>query len=172
MQIDKAELERRLKSQNNLANTLGLPTEQPKTLVEDKPTKQYTPQIKDESTRILAGTLAHLDKPSNVARELGLTPQQVHSAAHSQNPTIRRAVDETRDRVSELALNQLLGTLGLLTPDALIGEKPKDLSQIAANLSRVVQNMTPRETGDGPRVNVVIYAPPQKTEDKYRTIDV
>src|SRR4051812_9469598 len=117
MVISKSEMERRLNSDNNLKNKLQLEIRP----IADKPKRDYTPRVTDKQVRIMAGTLAHLDTPANVSREFGLTPQQVRSAANSKDKTVKDAVDATRDRVSELALNQLLGTLNLLGPDSLVG---------------------------------------------------
>ena len=168
MLISQAEMEKRLKSQNNLANKLKAAQVPGVTSSNER-----APQVPhDSSIRKIAGVLASIDKPSVVSRELGLTPGQVRTAAHSKKQSVREAVQETKDRVSELALNQLLGTLGLLTPDSMVGEKPKDIANVAASLSKVVSNMTPKETRDSANIQVVIYAPPQKSEDNYKTLDV
>jgi hypothetical protein len=168
MEVTRAELDRRLRSGGNLANAIPAPS----LVVTEKPKREYTPQIKDTNVRALAGSLAQIDSPTHISAEFGLTKQQIRSAANSPKEPIRNAVQETCDRVSELALNRLMGVLGLLTPDTMVGEKPKDLAAIAASLSKVTSNMRPRDINPGSGMQVLIYAPPQKTERSYEVLDI
>jgi hypothetical protein len=65
-----------------------------------------------------------------------------------------------------------MDALNLLTPISMEGEKPKDISSIAANLSRVHSNLRDRDGERGANVNVTIYSPKQKELKDYESIEV
>lgn len=146
MLISEEELKRRLNSPRNLVNSLRK-EEAPKTL------------------QVVAGTLAHIEDKKEVAREFGMSESQINKAKNLPE------VKSTVNRVQELALDMLLDSLGLLSKDLLIGEKPKDISIIAANLSRVYSNISPKNVQES-RTQVLIYTPQQRSVKDYDIIDV
>ena len=78
----------------------------------------------------------------------------------------------TEKKVQEVALTRLMDALGLLTPISMFNEKPKDISSIAANLSRVHSNLRDRNGETGNQLNVTIYAPSQRKLSDYDSIEV
>ena len=97
------------------------------------------------------------------------TNEQARYAAKQNNKI-------TEKEVEEIALTRLMDALGLLTIDSMIGEKPKDLSIIASNLSRVHKNLKPDSvsgaTAPGAQVQVTIYAPQQRSIQDYEVLEV
>jgi hypothetical protein len=66
-------------------------------------------------------------------------------------------VDNAIERVRELALDKLMESLGLLTEEKVKKSTARDISVVAANMSRVVENVTPKQVGGN--VQLVLYAP-------------
>jgi DNA-binding CsgD family transcriptional regulator len=173
MQIDAQELERRLNSPKNLVNTVLVPSPAAAGIkvIPQEPRKN-TPQVTDRETRILAGALAAQGEScSLVARELGLTEQQVHSAKYSQKPEIKEPIRNITERVRDLAIEKLMLAMGLMTEEKFDGVPLKDLSLIAANMSRVVEKMSARDAVTN-NFQLHIYAPQQRTESHYKTVDI
>lgn len=169
MQIDEAELRRRLNSNNNLAReSLPEPPKIPSVEIIHPEKTPQTPQVKSQSLRTIAGILAHQAPAPQVARELGLTKNQVISAKHSS--VIAPAVKAGVDRVRELALDKLMLSLGLMTEEKLDNASLKDLSIVAANMSRVVEKTSPKESSEN--IKLVIYAPTLRSEKSYGEIEV
>lgn len=76
-------------------------------------------------------------------------------------------------QVKDLALDRLVASITRVTDDKLENSSAKDLSSIASNLSKVVSNVSPRsEASEGPKVNITIYAPEQRRESLYDTIEI
>lgn len=141
--------------------------------VEHPPEREpNTPQIKGDSARKLLGTLARLEGPSAAAEALGVTPQQARSAAHSKAPMLRDVVNQNVDRVKELALTRVMESLGLLDVDLMGSCSAKDLSLIAANMSRIVSNLSPHDGAAAPSKTLIIYAPHQREVDDFKVIDI
>jgi len=177
MKITQEELQRRLNSSSNLVNKVKSTSNSqtsPNTSnrgndennrnnagrKEDIPNAPY-------SLRVVAGILSHAEGNSaSVARELHLTPGQVRYADKVIEETL------TEKRVQEIALNRLMDALGLLTLDRIENETPKSVSTIAANLSRIHNNLKPKESGNGNNMNVILYSPKVKNESDFECIEV
>jgi hypothetical protein len=179
MKISQEELERRLGSSKNLVNRFSF-SEKNKENKENKENKRGNdsdnrnnagrlPEAPNapKSLRVVAGVLAKAEGNATVvARNLDLTSGQVLYAEKSEK------VIPTEKKVQEIALTRLMDSLNLLTLPSLIGEKPKDLASIAANLSRVHSNLRPKEDREGNQVNVTIYSPKQREISEYDVIEV
>ena len=156
MLISEEELNRRLASPKNLVNSLH---------VVKSISRKYSPRA-PESLRVVAGTLAHIDgSVPAVAREMGLSARQVEVA--KKLPAVKTSVE----RVQDLALDMLIDSLGLLTPERVCEEKAKDISAIAANLSRVYSNVRPASAEEN-RTQILIYAPRQRSVEDFEVVEV
>lgn len=163
MFIDRAELERRLKSEKNLSNQLKVRQEQPRV---------NTPQVKEPEKRALIGALsAQGVKTKEICENFDVTPQQVRSARKSPKEEVQNRIEDSLNSVRELALDKMLMALGLMTEDKFENANLKDLTAATANLSRVVERTNPRESATS-GVQLIIYAPQQKSEQEFKTIDV
>jgi hypothetical protein len=99
-----------------------------------------------------------------VCKEFNITPRDVRAADESK-------VSASLARVRELALDRLLITLGLMTPDMLASASLKELSTNTANLSRVLDKTAPKEMNDN-RVQFLVYAPGPRRMDAFSIQDV
>ena len=175
MEIDQKELLRRLDSSKNLANVLSRPCapECPKDSTKVIPPEKKARMIQpDTNTRILAGSLSLQGVPSQeISKELSITIDQVISAKRTNNPEIAGPRDASLRRVQELALEKTMEALGLMTPDKFINANLKDLSIVAAQMSKIILNTTPKVEGDT-QIQFVVYAPEQRSERGYKVIDV
>ena len=77
-------------------------------------------------------------------------------------------------KASDLAFKKLFTSLDLLTEDKLKNvNKAKDLSQIAVNMSRIVQSVTPKDSGpEQGGVHFHIYGPEENRIEDYDTVEV
>jgi len=163
MILDREELERRLSSPKNLVNFLDRSC-----------APSHSPGAKARASvvvRAVAGALAIQSSVPDVAENLGLTENVVRGAVHSKNPEIRDRITGATERVRELALDRLLESLGLLTVEKVSSAGAKDISAIAANMSKVVDHVTPKQIGGN--VQLILYAPKgQQREEDYEIVEV
>jgi hypothetical protein len=164
MQISEEELKRRLGTDKNLVNKLRRGND-----ADNRNDAGRLPDIPNapESLRAVAGITAKLDgNATKTAEALGLTKGQVLYAVKENDP-----IDEKK--VQEVALSRLMDSLKLLTPVSMINEKPKSLSSIAADLSRVHRNLTPihgEAAASGVTIN--IYSPKRRELNDYESIEI
>lgn len=139
---------------------------------------EYTvnPNISNDVVRATIGSLSSQAGVSSqsIQKEFGVTRNQVTGARNSKKKTIAERIARGKDRVSELAIDRLMETLGLLTSDTLVEEKPKDLASIAASLAKVASSMGRDGSEDkkGSGVNITVYAPSPRELNSYSVIDV
>jgi hypothetical protein len=161
MKITQEELERRLKNPANLVNKIKRGNDE-----NNRNNAGRLPEIPNapKSLRIIAGVCAKIDNGNIAARALDITPGQARYAARTEKLSEKR--------VQEVALTRLMDALGLLTPVSMLNEKPKDISSIAANLSRVHKNLAPASAVPDNQVNITIYSPKQREIKDYEVIEV
>jgi len=90
---------------------------------------------------------------------------------HEGKGELKDFTDMTRDKIKNRAQNKLLLALKHMTEDKIKEVKPIELSTIAANMSRVVEKMSPKEQTTVNN-NIVFYSPKQISKENYETIDV
>jgi hypothetical protein len=79
----------------------------------------------------------------------------------------------TRDDIEKLALQRTLATLGILTESDIECLGAKDKADVAMKLSKVADNMRPRDANpQDNRIQVVINAPPVREKVHYDVIEV
>lgn len=173
MEISHEELLKRLNSGKNLVNALD-PTPgtfgQPRLVQKpesERPRRPY-PDALDPITRTTVGILGHLDSVKNVAKEFGATPGQVQSAMTTANPAVAKAREEAKERIADIALTRLMESMNLLTPDKLENEKPRDIANIAAQMSKVHKNLSGGGDDGNPKpAQIIVYAPQIRTEKSF-----
>jgi hypothetical protein len=163
MIISDEELERRLQSPKNLANLLDRSRICTR-VVSSSPPATRAPVV----VRATAGALAIQSSVPEVAEEFQLSPNSVREATHSHNPEVKSRVDNAIERVRDLALDKLMESLGLITEEKVKKSTARDISVIAANMSRVVENVTPKQVGGN--VQLVLYAPNRVAKESDFTI--
>lgn len=94
------------------------------------------------------------------------------SSYDNGNGELAQHVDKVKDRIKNRAQNKLALALKHITEDKLRETKPVDLSSIAANMSRVVDKMTPKEPGNVINNNVIFYSPQQIKKENFEALDL
>ncbi len=130
--------------------------------------------------RATMGALAQTLPTTKIADAFGVSQQAVSAYKHGKTspsgPPNPELVEKVRDKTEEIhdrALDKLMDTLGLITTEKLTNCEVKDLVRVATGLSQVAANTSKRtESGSGSAVSVVFYAPVQRQEDRYKTLDV
>lgn len=132
------------------------------------------PNIDNDILRSTIGILASQTSSQQVQKEFGLTKNQVTGAKKSKKKSIQDRIESGKNKISELAIDRLMETLGLISTDKLINVSAKDLSTISSNLANVVQKSKEADKMQraGANVTLSIYAPEVTSSDKYRVIDV
>lgn len=134
---------------------------------------EYTvnPSIQND---IMRATIASLslngESSQEIQKEFGVTKNQIIGARDSKK--IQKRIENNRNRVSELALDKLMSTLGLLDTEEIASAKPEIQSRIASNLAKIVSSMERRENKEGNKISLTVVAPMQRNLDSYTTIDV
>jgi hypothetical protein len=169
MQISPEDLERRLGSSKNLVNHL-------KTL-HGRPTGRVN---LTEPQRDVIGKLAHTMPQREVAERFGVSESTVSACKTGRiggKPATeeRRATrEEFEGTVRDAALTKLMGALGLLTEESMETLNPKELSAVAYKLSGInsqLRGAVDRNAFAAANVTINLYAPEQRSEDKYKVID-
>lgn len=132
--------------------------------------------------RPIIGAAGVLSGHKKTAEEFGVSKHVVSIYARGQapnaagelpvdRPELKNKVDELVGRAQEKAAERLMSALGFITDDKLENVKARDLSGIAADMSRIIEKTSPK-SGNSGGTNIVIYAPNQKSEEAYEVIEV
>jgi hypothetical protein len=162
----------RLTSQQNLANRFGkhanvkeIPLNLPG---RNKGTKTISQETRDE-----IALRAKMGEPHReICKDYGIVHQAVTEIAVGRAGKVSKTFDSTLAEVRDIALERLMKSMGLMNDDKLSGCSAKDLSAIAANMSRVVERTIPTDNNNGTKVEVVIYTPEPRQEKYYDTVEV
>lgn len=193
MLISREEAEKRLTSENNLINRLkgSDETVEPEVvdekaeLVELRPFwnggRRDSKNIPDFLKEII-GTTAHLEKASNVADAFDVSLSSVENFKHARsgddrekgkNRELRARIEKNLGKIRDTAMNRLMESLNLLTEEKVGKCSAKDISSIAANMSKVVNNVTPEKDVDPDEATkLIIYAPTINQESHYKVVEV
>ena len=170
MLIELEQAAERLESPDNIVNRLDI---QPI----PKGGNPYGRHGRPFEEKVNAGALAHIKTSREVAEETGYSARQVRSLkiASPDQSTIDKelasAIDQKLDQCRDKALDRLMESLGLLNDEKMEKCNAKDLSAVAANMSKVASNSS-RAGVAGNQFNVVIYAPRQKELKEFDCVDV
>lgn len=176
---DNAEASELLENSENLVNKLGIRPIQIEHLNIRKfrHTGSKGKKVPSE-LRPLIAALATVEGTTQTAKDFGTALPTVNNFKHGKSsndvPDAKLESDTAKilGTVRDLAADRLLAAIGLLDNDRLAGvTKATEISAIAANLSRVVEKVTPKlDQTNGPVFHV--YAPELRTLDRYEVIDV
>jgi hypothetical protein len=167
----------RLSSASNLANRFGKhAAEKPDNVTEitlntagrNKGTQTISQETRDEiALRTKMG-----EPHREICKDYGIVHQAVTEIAVGRAGKVSKNFDSVLSEVRDRALERLMSAMGLISDDKLSGCSAKDLSSIAANMSRVVERTIPNGTESGTQVNVVIYSPEPRQEKYYKTVEI
>ena len=144
MFIDEKELERRLKSEFNLNNKESVRVGEPQNTTRADPIDRL-------ADKIVAGESA----------------ASISDTGSAFPPS---AEEKPLSKIREMALDKLVAALKNITDDKIESANLRDLGNIASNISRVVEKLSPRD--ENRQATVIIYAPGQKSEKDYDSVDV
>lgn len=177
MLISHEEMLRRINSGKNLVNKLDLPASRPESVRDFEAPKEPTRKNPITITKpgpelkVVIGSLARQgEKVTDIANAFNVSPNAVRSAAEQRGTPTAQKIESTLDRIREMAMDKMLIALGLMTADKFIDAPLKDLSAVAANLSKVIDKAAPRESGSA--VHLHLYAPQMRAERDYKVVDI
>jgi hypothetical protein len=155
MFISKEELDRRL-------NQTGPNPRKPHSTQSTPLPQVKVPPVQNSNSPITSCVSSLVDKDDK------------NSNPDRSNPLQSTPIHSTKiNRAMESALEKTLQSLGMITPDKLIGLSAKDLATIASKTSKVIDNCRPdKDSNLQSNISITIYSPEQKSEDHYRVIDV
>lgn len=164
MQITHEQAEERLNNPENLANRFSV-THIP--IMRPHRGQAVPKRIKEEiAIRARAG-----ENQQALADEFGISQPTVHTIEAGKVAIPEVKVTEAVKSIEDRAMERLMSTLGFLDNDKLSGCNAKDLSTIAGNMSKVISQTRPKEKSDN-QTTVIIYAPEQRSERTFQTVQV
>ena len=135
--------------------------------------EEYTvnPNIGNDTVRATIGALSATGVSSQtLQKEFGVTKNQIIGARNSK--PLKERIDNTKDKVSELALDKLMSVLNLLDTDSIANEKPKEIANIAVSMAKVVGSMRKHDQEKDNKITLTVITPMQRNIESYNTIDV
>lgn len=111
------------------------------------------------------------EKQHELAKEFKVSQSAIGEIEQGRTKVNEDLVQAKINEVGDVAMTKLLCALDFITPEKLEKSKATDLSMIASNMSKVVNNVRGKDS-DAPKVIVQIYAPELKSESSFRTISV
>ena len=161
MLINLEQAEIRETSENNLMNKLM--REKTREGVKNLDSDQKVSLAVDSNVT----SISEAAKNHNVSRATAQKYSQLKGMSEEEKSLVEQKLSTTRS----VAIDKLMLTLGLISLDDLRNQDARQLSVIAANLSKVASNMNPVERTHS-AVQVVVYGPRQKEVDEYKIIEV
>lgn len=195
MYLDESAAGRRLESPRNLANRFGsgsgaaqnslpgpIKAEVPSTF-EPKVTETQLQRAGNKEGKkklpiFMRNTVAILtrsgESQASVGREFGITRTAANKIAHGKVKSVDEAlVAEKLGQAKDIALDRLTAALLGISDEKLSKLEPEKLSTVAANMSKVIEKMTPGNNGNnGNNISVHIYSPETRREDLYPSVAV
>lgn len=136
--------------------------------------------IPEEIRDTAVDMVLHGSSQVRAAQTLGISQESVSAAIRHPKPEKAQQIIDKATAIAadikDAALAKLMASLNLISLDKLedsgdgVNHATK-LSKIAVNLSGVLGRLEPRAASES-AVNIVIYAPEQKSEEKYKVIDI
>lgn len=125
---------------------------------------------------LIAETAIEGSTIADTARAFGVSESSVEAYKHGATSTasyndpdreLAKRVNAKRQQINDSAHERIIAALNAITPAKLADASPKVNSAIARDLSAVVKNITPEEIVEK-NYQIVVFAPPQKSEEDYR----
>ena len=174
--IDEKTAQERLSSKDNLASRFngGDPGVTHIQKVANKGPWGY-PKI-PKFIKVAAAVEARIGERSNtqIAKDYGINKETVNQLKNGSDFTGRGIEDIVNDSLAKLkdvAMEKLMLSLGLMTDEKLSSTNAIGLSNIARNLSNVVERTTPVDANKGV-TQLIVYCPAPRREDLYEVVDV
>jgi len=175
MLLNEATAQERLNSPRNLANRFSInPT--PSNVTEIAIRKNGHGPTVPPFIKTTAAILSRSGQASTteVAEAFGFGQRE---ARHIDLGNRATGIDEGKVEsalapIRNLALEKLVGSLMGMKQEKMDTLGVKDLSTVAANMSRVVEKLTPKTEAQGNNININIFTPESRKETAYETVSV
>lgn len=166
MELSQDQALARLSNPDNLAAKFSRGLDSPSIINRQNITKRFIPP--DIRNAVALRAISGENQPA-LAAEFGITQGEVSALKTGKvksDVDLKSHLDDARD----LALQRLLSTLGFIDEDKLSRASLKDLSTVAASMSKVVDKTMPQNKEGN--VTLVVYAPEIKSESTFRVVEV
>lgn len=175
------EVEARLGSEKNLLNRLGKHSSAGKgnhfnhSTAGRKGEKDLSPFMRE-----VISAAAHMGTAKSVGADFRVSKAHAHNLKNGyitrpngKDSGLLEKKGEILEDIRNKASDLIMETLGLVTSDKLKDvDKVKDLTQIAKDLSHVMEKATPEKNGPNTQNNILIYAPGSKDLRNFEVIEV
>lgn len=190
MLLTKEKFEERLRSEDNLLNLspseAPIPDESSVKIVKwgGHSTVERKHYKLDDEQRAEIGSLGRIFPTKDVANLTGVSVDCVRdlrngkqgSSGYSESlmKEIEDRTEQHRKATYDTAMDKLLTSLGFITSDKMENANAKDLSGIAANLSKVANNLTPNlnKEVNGQNIKVILFQPKPMEEKHFEVIEI
>ena len=138
---------------------------------------EYTvnPNIGNDTVRSTVGLLSLNGASSqSIQKEFGVTRNQVTSARKSKKLGLSEKLELVKDRVSELALDRLMVTLGLIDDTDIAPMKPLEKSRFASDMAKVISSISGSKNDaiNKQGINLTVVTPQIRSMEQFSVIDV
>jgi predicted transcriptional regulator len=132
----------------------------------------------EERTSIAISAAQSGSKQKDIAVAFGVKDSTVSDIVNGTRriQDTSRSADEIRidaelNKVREKAIENLMSSLGLMTPDKVSSHSAKDISMICYNMSKVMESTITQEKATQ-QINLVVYTPELRNEKSFKTVEV
>jgi hypothetical protein len=146
----------------------------------DKGRSEGDNNIPDAIRKIASEALLNGAPAKLVCTELSISPASASAYKNGAtstatydkpNKSLISHNDKIKERINGRASNVMLKALKHITTAKLLDAKPTDLSQIAANMARVIDKTTPKIAEQATNT-IIFYSPKQIDSKNFEVIDV
>lgn len=201
MILTEEELQSRLNSSKNLANKFNKSVEQkeqesePRLIIEEYGEEEFAeadamlqidhvetgiggrdpgvPNLSVEDVNAIATLSALGITQHEIGDKFGVTQPDVSYISRKHTKVNRRNISDQLEDIKNKALDKLLSSIDCISDDKLKNADAVKLSNIARNLSSVVDNTRDKSNDIAASgVKIVIFTPEMRKESSYTTIDI
>lgn len=130
--------------------------------------------------REVVGIQGHISGASPAAAIMGVTPQTVVAAMEGKVqgpmgrtiPGLKERIEDSVEKVRALCLDKMTTALTNMTDEKFENKDIKELSQVTANLGRVISATADRNSTRINAGQVIFVTPGQASPDEYKQVDV
>lgn len=178
MFLTKKELEERLKDPANLFSKENSVIVRPEKSGSKKSSKKH-----DIETQATIGALAHVMPREQVEEIFDMKSAQVANLANARpsgympygkvEDELLTKINEKLGAVSDVAIEKLQMSLGLISEEKLHNSKARELASVAKDMASIVDKARPVVKDENTRVpQIIFYAPRFHKEDFYEVVEV
>ena len=170
----------RLSSERNLVNRFAVRVPEPPVPAPSniqitplqQPGNKEKPKLDIETKNEIAFRSRSGETQVSLAEEFNVSQSAIGEIEQGRTKVDEAVVQKKLDQVQDVAMSKLLESLGYITSEKMEKCKATDLGSLAANMSKVVSNISRKDSQTGPIVQVQVFAPELRKEANFKTIEV